>query len=122
MPDFNQAINLDPNALVAITPVTLNEDGEVGTYGMPALIKLSDLSTFLGGNIALPAATVSTAGAVKEQANLVALTDSSTGTSGGNTIAAVTDVATAANAIATLAAKLNAVIASQKTAGQMASS
>lgn len=38
------------------------------------------------------------------------LTDNSTGTSGGNTIAAVTDVATAANAIATLAAKLNAII------------
>lgn len=42
---------------------------------------------------------------------ITALTDSSTGTSGGNTIAAVTDVASAANAIATLSAKLNAVIA-----------
>lgn len=42
---------------------------------------------------------------------VVALTDSSTGTSGGNTIAAVSDVATAANAIATLAAKVNAIIA-----------
>ena len=39
------------------------------------------------------------------------LTDNSTGTSGGNTIGAVTDVASAADAIATLAAKLNAVIA-----------
>lgn len=42
---------------------------------------------------------------------VTALTDSSTGTSGGNTIAAVSDVATAANAIATLAAKVNAIIA-----------
>ena len=47
-------------------------------------------------------------------AALVSLTDNSTGTSGGNTIAAVSDVATAANAIATLAAKLNAVIAALK--------
>lgn len=38
-----------------------------------------------------------------------ALTDSSGGTSGGATIAAVTDTATAANAIATLAAKYNAL-------------
>lgn len=44
-------------------------------------------------------------------AGLVALTNSSTGTSGGNTVGAVSDVATAANAIATLTAKLNAVIA-----------
>lgn len=44
-------------------------------------------------------------------AGVTALTDSSTGTSGGNTIAAVSDVATAANAIATLAAKVNAIIA-----------
>lgn len=41
---------------------------------------------------------------------VLVLTDNSTGTSGGNTIAAVTDVATAANAIATLAAKVNAII------------
>lgn len=38
------------------------------------------------------------------------LTDSSGGTSGGNTIAAVSDIATAANAIATLAAKVNAIL------------
>lgn len=43
-----------------------------------------------------------------------ALTDSSTGTSGGNTIGAVSDVATAANAIATIAAKVNELIALQK--------
>lgn len=42
--------------------------------------------------------------------SVAVVTDNSGGTSGGNTIAAVTDVATAANAIATLAAKLNAVI------------
>lgn len=43
--------------------------------------------------------------------SVVVLTDSSTGTSGGNTVAAITDTATAANAVATLAAKLNALIA-----------
>lgn len=42
--------------------------------------------------------------------SLVALTDNSTGTSGGNTIGAVNDVATAANAVATLAAKMNQVV------------
>lgn len=50
-------------------------------------------------------------------AAVVVLTDNSTGVSGGNTIAAVSDVATAANAIATLAAKLNAVIAAVNTNG-----
>lgn len=47
-------------------------------------------------------------------AALTALTDNSTGTSGGNTVAAVTDVATAANAIATLTAKVNAILAAVK--------
>lgn len=46
---------------------------------------------------------------VVQPARAGALTDSSGGTSGGATIAAVTDVATAANAIATLAAKYNAL-------------
>lgn len=40
----------------------------------------------------------------------VLLTDSSGGTSGGNTIAACTDVATLANAVATLAAKINSLL------------
>lgn len=43
-------------------------------------------------------------------AKLVTLTDNSSGTSGDDTIAAVNSSATAANGIATLAAKLNAVI------------
>lgn len=46
--------------------------------------------------------------------NIAALTDSSTGTSGGDTIGAVTDTASAANAIATLAAKVNALLAALK--------
>lgn len=45
------------------------------------------------------------------------LTDSSGGTSGGNTIAAVTDTATAANAVATLAARLNSIEAKLSAAG-----
>lgn len=46
--------------------------------------------------------------------NFTQLTDNSTGSSGGNTIAAVSDVATAANAIATLAARVNALTAMLK--------
>lgn len=53
-------------------------------------------------------------------AAMVNLTDNSGGTSGGNTIAAVTDVATAANAIATLAAKLNALMNTLRTASSIA--
>lgn len=45
------------------------------------------------------------------------LTDNSGGTSGGNTIAAVTDVATTANAVATLAARLNLIEAKLSQAG-----
>jgi len=48
------------------------------------------------------------------------LTDSSGGTSGGDTISAVTDVATAANAIATLAAKLNSLQGKMRTARSLA--
>lgn len=43
------------------------------------------------------------------QGVVTALTDNSGGSSGGNTIAVVTDNTSAANAIATLAAKVNAV-------------
>ena len=48
------------------------------------------------------------------------LTDNSTGTSGGDTIGAVSSVATAANAIATLAAKLNALQTKMRTARSLA--
>lgn len=44
------------------------------------------------------------------------LTDNSGGSSGGNTIASVTDISTAADAIATLAAKLNDVLAKLRSA------
>lgn len=43
------------------------------------------------------------------QAVVAALTDNSGGASGGNTVAVVTDNASAANAIATLVAKVNAL-------------
>jgi hypothetical protein len=59
-------------------------------------------------------------GSVQQAATVAALTDSSGGTGGGNTIAVVTDNASAANAIATLAAKLNATLAALKAAGVMA--
>lgn len=44
------------------------------------------------------------------RSKIAELTDSSTGTSGGDTVGAVSDVATAANGIATLTAKVNALI------------
>ena len=50
---------------------------------------------------------------------IVTLTDNSTGTSDGDTIAAVTTFPTAADAIATLAAKVNALLAVMRTAGQL---
>jgi hypothetical protein len=43
-------------------------------------------------------------------ADIVVLTDNSTGTSGGNTVGAVSDGETAADAVATLTAKINAII------------
>lgn len=54
----------------------------------------------------------------KALASLVNLTNNSGGTSGGNTVAAVSDVATAANAIATLTVKLNAVIDALQELGE----
>ncbi len=57
--------------------------------------------------------------AAKKSASITALTDNSGGTSGGNTIAVVSDTATTKNAVATLAAKVNAIIAALKTAGIM---
>ena len=44
------------------------------------------------------------------------LTDNSGGSSGGDTIAAVTDISSAADAVATLAAKLNDVLAKLRSA------
>lgn len=46
-----------------------------------------------------------------EGGTVASLTDNSGGTSGGDTIAVVTDIASAANAIATLAAKVNSLLA-----------
>lgn len=47
-------------------------------------------------------------------AAITTLTDSSTGTSGGNTVGAVSSTATAADAIATLTAKVNEILAAVK--------
>lgn len=58
-----------------------------------------------------------TATPVVQPARVGQLTDSSGGTSGGATIAVVTDNASAANAIATLAAKINALEAKLSAAG-----
>jgi len=61
-------------------------------------------------NAELQAATTLVSITPSAASSLTALTDSSTGTSGGATIGAVSDVATAANAIATLAANQSNII------------
>lgn len=90
---------------------------------------LLDIVTFVGTSGSVPAATTTTIGGVKEAADVAALTDNSGGTSGGNTIAVIgagtTDTSAAkltdtANAIATLSAKIDAILVSIKAAGQMA--
>lgn len=97
---------------------------------------LGDLETFFGGNI--PAATPTEIGGVLQSAAITPITDSSGGVSGTNTIAAIPTViadvtaTTAAqlvstntavtdikNAISTLAAKQNAIIAALIAAGIM---
>lgn len=82
------------------------------TYDPQAILKL---------NQAVVAYAESLVG-IAPAAVVVPLTDNSTGASGGNTIAAVTDVASAANAVATLSAKVDAILVSLKAAGLMASS
>lgn len=67
----------------------------------------------------LPAATTSAAGAVLKSTAVVNLTDNSTGTGTGSTIAAVTDVPTAASAIHILALKINELQAAMRVAGQL---
>lgn len=64
-----------------------------------------------------PDPTIVSEGSPTPAAAVVVLTDNSTGVSAGNAIAAVTDILTAANAIATLAAKLNATIAAVNANG-----
>lgn len=80
-----------------------------------ATVSLNEVATYSGANA--PVATTTTAGPVKKAASVPNLTDNSGGTSGGNTIAAVTDNATAANAVATLAAKVNALQTALRNAG-----
>jgi hypothetical protein len=64
-----------------------------------------------------PQATTTVRGVVLRAASVPNLTDNSGGASGGNTIAAVTDNTTAANAIATLAAKVNGLQTALRNAG-----
>ena len=80
-----------------------------------ATTSVKEVAAYAGSNA--PAATTSTAGVVKKAASVPNLTDNSGGTSDGNTIAAVTDNTTAANAVATLAAKINALQTALRNAG-----
>jgi hypothetical protein len=90
-------------------------------HGLPRSLKKA------GANSTLPVATATAVGTVKKAATVAAITDSSGGTSGGNTVAAIvaaTDttaagLATTKNAIATLSAKVNAMLTALKNAGIM---
>lgn len=82
-----------------------------------ATASIDEVAKFAASNA--PAATATVAGVVKKAASVPNLTDNSGGTSGGDTIAAVTDVASAANAIATLAAKVDALQTALRNAGTL---
>lgn len=118
MADGDIAPQLNDNSMLDVRPVTLDADGNIATLGLPTPVTLQSFAAWLGdGNLTVANATPTTAGVVKQGAAVVNLTDNSAGTSGGNTIAAVTDNASAANAIATLAAKVNAILIALRNAG-----
>lgn len=84
----------------------------------------------LNANFANLDSRVTAESSLTEAANVATLTDDSGGTSGGNTISAIAGdgsgataatVASCANAVATLAAKINAIQAALVAAGLMAS-
>ncbi|MBW5826543.1 hypothetical protein H0I68_15990 [Yersinia kristensenii] len=104
--------------------------------GKCSLVLDGEIIAGVGVTITIPAPTSSVRGGVLQQSAITPLTDSSGGTSGGNTVAVVpaataatTDTSAASltsvnsaltaikNDIATLAAKQNATIASDKSAG-----
>jgi hypothetical protein len=80
--------------------ITINDGASIVTSANTTGLKIGAAAGKIGFYATAPVAQASRAGQ---------LTDNSTGVSGGNTIAAVTTVGTAANAIATLAAKVNAL-------------
>jgi hypothetical protein len=104
-----------------------------------ATISLTEVGEFAASEVTVPAATTSVRGTVLRTAAIVNLTDSSGGTSGGNTIAAIAlPVASASaadtntlptaastiasvtalrNAVATEAAKLNALLTALRASG-----
>lgn len=89
-----------------------------GTTKEVAYVTQSMLDAQVAGYVQItPDPTIVSEGSPTPAAAVVVLTDNSTGTSAGNSIAAVTDVLTTANAVATLAAKLNAVIAAVNANG-----
>ncbi|EMO1104591.1 hypothetical protein WDB63_003580 [Yersinia enterocolitica] len=94
-----------------------------------------DIVAGVGVTLTIPAPTASVRGGVLQQTTITALTDSSGDTSGGNTVPVI-PVATAAttaslastnaaltairNDVATLAARSNVLLASDKAAGVVA--
>lgn len=107
--------------------------------GKCSLVLDGEIVAGVGVTLTIPAPTSLVRGGVLQQTTITALTDSSGGTSGGNTVpvipvatAATTDATAASlsstnaaltairNDIATLAARANALLASDKAAGVIA--
>lgn len=86
-------------------------DKPIGTAAASALSADTSIPVNLAGAPSSPQATV-----------IAALTDNSGGAAADGTIAAVSDVATAANAVKELATKTNEIISVLKAAGLVASS
>ncbi|WP_155888462.1 hypothetical protein [Inquilinus limosus] len=111
--------------LVSAATITISGITEAATQSASApRTPINPLTVSVGGSTGNTLGAMSTqttftnsTGGTSSSTSLAALqsistvTDNSGGTSGTNTIAAVTDIASAANAIATLAAKLNTLLA-----------
>ncbi len=115
------SITLDSISTFAIYPVVTDDSNNPISNDLPIRVSLADLAAFISSPSGIPQADLTNRGTVLMAAAVPALTNNSGGTSGGNTIAAVTDVASAANAIATLATKFNALRSALVSAGVIAS-
>lgn len=55
---------LNANSFIEVRPVTLDVDSNPVSYGVPILVKLSDLATYFSSAGTVPAATTSEVGGV----------------------------------------------------------
>lgn len=59
---------LDDDSFVEIRPVTL-DGGNPVSYGVPQLVRLADLASYMGGAVTIAAATPTVNGTVKQAAS-----------------------------------------------------